>query len=196
MNDRNRIFAAAFDELRRTQGVKTQKDLALRMGVSEDTITRILKHGGRVTEDIITKLQTASGCIFNLQWLRGESDIMLSADLKKVPAIDDVPQVSREFAMAINAVTDAKDQTIRSLKRQLDAIEKKSEELIKEKEKRIATLEAQLQDKAALIDNLQQQIADMRSTIQEIDTERLFAKYPFGMGVADRGDVHKDVQQT
>ena len=43
MRLKNNIFAAAFDELKRNHGIKTQKELARRMGVSEDTITRILK---------------------------------------------------------------------------------------------------------------------------------------------------------
>lgn len=77
----NNIFAAAFDELRRNHGIKTQKELARRMGVSEDTITRVMKGRTDVTEDIITKLQTASGCIFNLQWLRGKDPFhMLAVD--------------------------------------------------------------------------------------------------------------------
>ena len=82
MRLRNNIFAAAFDYLKREKGIKTQKKLAELMGVSEDTITRILKDRCEVTEDIITKLQTASGCIFNLQWLRGEDpNCMLMEDL-------------------------------------------------------------------------------------------------------------------
>lgn len=82
MRLRNNIFAAAFDELKRHHGIRTQKKLAQLMGVSEDTITRILRDRQEVTEDIITKLQTASGCIFNLQWLRGEDTIhMLQKDL-------------------------------------------------------------------------------------------------------------------
>ena len=82
MRLRNNIFAAAFDYLKREKGIKTQKKLAQLMGVSEDTITRILKDRTEVTEDIITKLQTASGCIFNLQWLRGEDPIhMLATDV-------------------------------------------------------------------------------------------------------------------
>lgn len=82
MRLRNNIFAAAFDYLKRNKGIKTQKRLAELMGVSEDTITRILKDRTEVTEDIITKLQTASGCIFNLQWLRGEdAGHMLASDL-------------------------------------------------------------------------------------------------------------------
>lgn len=85
----NDIFAAAFDELRRNHGIKTQKELARRMGVSEDTITRIMKGRTDVTEDIITKLQTASGCIFNLQWLRGKDPYhMLAVDLANVSTVD------------------------------------------------------------------------------------------------------------
>ena len=72
MKLRNNIFAAALDYLKRNTDIKTQKELARRMGVTETTITRILKDYTEVTEDIITKLQTASGCVFNLQWLRVE----------------------------------------------------------------------------------------------------------------------------
>ena len=82
MKLRNNIFAAAFDYLKRNTDIKTQKELARRMGVTETTITRILRDYVDVTEDIITKLQTASGCIFNLQWLRGEdANNMLASDL-------------------------------------------------------------------------------------------------------------------
>ena len=92
----NNIFAAAFDYLKRNKGIKTQKRLAELMGVSEDTITRILKDRTEVTEDIITKLQTASGCIFNLQWLRGEDAFhMLASDLEEEKvdmAAEDEPQ--------------------------------------------------------------------------------------------------------
>ena len=63
MRLRNNNFAAAFDEMKRRGIVKTQKEFAHKMGVSEDIITRILKDRTEVTEDAITKLQTASGCI-------------------------------------------------------------------------------------------------------------------------------------
>lgn len=85
MRLRNNIFAAALDEMKRRGIVKNQKDLAHKMGVSEDTITRILKDRTEVTEDVITKLQTASGCLFNLQWLRGESNIMLAEAVEVQP---------------------------------------------------------------------------------------------------------------
>jgi plasmid maintenance system antidote protein VapI len=110
MRLRNNNFAAAFDEMKRRGIVKTQKELAHKMGVSEDTITRILKDRTEVTEDVITKLQTASGCLFNLQWLRGESNIMLAEDVQKQtianpPAQESAP-IDMDFfhqALKINA---------------------------------------------------------------------------------------------
>ena len=94
MRLRNNIFAAAFDYLKREKGIKTQKHLAELMGVSEDTITRRLKDRTEVTEDIITKLQTASSCLFNLQWLRGESNIMLTETVETQPQTNINPHQS------------------------------------------------------------------------------------------------------
>lgn len=94
MRLRNNIFAAAFDEMKRRGIVKNQKELAHKMGVSEDTITRILKDRTEVTEDVITKLQTASGCLFNLQWLRGESNIMLAEAVEVQPQTNINPHQS------------------------------------------------------------------------------------------------------
>ena len=79
---RNNRFAAAFDELRRNHGVGTQVELARRIGVNKDTITNILNYYTPVTEDVITKLQTAFPDVFNFQWLRGESDVILAKDVK------------------------------------------------------------------------------------------------------------------
>ncbi|MBR7171313.1 MAG: helix-turn-helix transcriptional regulator [Prevotella sp.] len=112
MRLRNNIFAAAFDYLKREKGIKTQKKLAELMGVSEDTITRILKDRCEVTEDIITKLQTASGCIFNLQWLRGEDPFHMLA----IDAAEDIAKQNQsqqiDQSSLINAALAAKDETI------------------------------------------------------------------------------------
>lgn len=96
MDSRNNRFAEAFDELKRNHGVKTQKELARLMGVNENTITRILRGYTDVTEDIITKLQTASGCIFNHQWLRGE-DVPMLADMEEMPVVTMEPTKGRPY---------------------------------------------------------------------------------------------------
>ena len=174
MRLRNNIFAAAFDYLKRNKGIKTQKQLAQLMGVSEDTITRILKDRTEVTEDIITKLQTASGCIFNLQWLRGEDAThMLAQDLA-----DDVGEVTPQQGMPdpssmVNALLAKSDETISALK-----------SVIETKDEQIADLRRELEDKRDHIETLKHRCAELRRIIDahnfNIDT------LPFPPGVADK----------
>ena len=182
MRLRNNIFAAAFDYLKREKGIKTQKKLAELMGVSEDTITRILKDRCEVTEDIITKLQTASGCIFNLQWLRGEDpNCMLMEDLayyKQHPEerlvfernTQEHEQTGIDQSSLVNALLAAKDETIDSLKSRIADLQRTiadKEEIIKAREARIAELERQLA--AAATSDL--------------------SRYPFTIGAADEPKV-------
>ncbi len=169
MRLRNNIFAAAFDYLKREKGIKTQKRLAELMGVSEDTITRILKDRCEVTEDIITKLQTASGCIFNLQWLRGEDLIhMLAEDLNNgmvaqfLTPEGEERKTTIDHSSLVNAALSAKDETIASLRDQLVA----KDNVIQAKDELIAAL--------------RQQITLLHNRIDEP-----FRNYPFETGVAE-----------
>ena len=164
MRLRNNIFAAAFDYLKREKGIKTQKQLAKLMDVSEDTITRILKDRTEVTEDIITKLQTASGCIFNLQWLRGEDAFnMLAIDAaeakkEKEPAVQ-IPDMSSVF----NAALAAKDETITTLKG------------------RVADLQNTIADKDEIIFQLRKEISELYRKLNA----GVGLNYTFPIGVAE-----------
>ena len=180
MRLRNNIFAAAFDYLKREKGIKTQKKLAELMGVSEDTITRILKDRCEVTEDIITKLQTASGCIFNLQWLRGEDPIhMLIEDLNDgmvahfLPPEDEERNAPIDHSSLVNAALAAKDETIASLKRELAT----KDEIIETKNQRINDLEKLAEERLHRIAELRR-IIDANSMMD----------YPFPVGTADPQD--------
>ena len=174
MRLRNNIFAAAFDYLKRNKGIKTQKQLAQLMGVSEDTITRILKDRTEVTEDIITKLQTASGCIFNLQWLRGEDAThMLAQDLA-----DDVCDVMPQQGMPdpssmVNALLAKSDETISALK-----------SVIETKDEQIADLRRELEDKRDHIETLKHRCAELRRIIDAHNFN--IDALPFPPGVADK----------
>lgn len=106
---RNNIFAAAIDELKRNHGLASQIELARKMGVSKDTITNIVKGYTEVKDDTLTKLQTACGCIFNLQWLRGESRIMLAADLEGENGKGDTTDKDRRIAELEHEVEDKKE---------------------------------------------------------------------------------------
>lgn len=179
---RNNIFAAAFDYLKRNTDITTQKELANRMGVTKDTVSRIIRAKTDVTEDAITRLQTASDCIFNLQWLRGESDIMLANDAESV-AVDENRHESiqlPDYSSLMNATIAAQDAAIASLKREIVKTEEsakrdiqKAEESAKReiaaKEETITSLRNQLKDKDATIAAKDAQLKDKDATIAEKD---------------------------
>lgn len=187
---RNHIFAAAIDELRRREGKRlSQKEIADRMGVTEDTISRIMRLHNQVTEDIITRLQTASGCIFNLQWLRGESDVMLAADVdnRPAPVADNLHEPTIDQGSLMNATIAAQQTSIESLKRELAKTEESSKRELAAKEETISALRGQLATKDALIESLQQQVDDLRAALALQQTKDNFGNYPFTPGVADEG---------
>lgn len=83
MLDKNQRIMEVFHELKRNHGIKTQKDFADFIGVTEETITKIKKHRVEVSEDTIFKIQEATNNLFNLNWLRGEvSRPMLAKDVE------------------------------------------------------------------------------------------------------------------
>lgn len=189
---RNHIFAAAIDELRRREGKKlSQKEIADRMGVTEDTVSRIMRLHNQVTEDIITRLQTASGCIFNLQWLRGESDVMLAADVdnKPTPVADNLHELTHiDQGSLMNATIAAQQTSIESLKREVAKTEESSKRELAAKDETIGALRGQLATKDALIKSLQQQVSDLRAVLAFQQKKGSYGNYPFTIGVADNGE--------
>jgi len=168
MDKRNNIFAAAFDELKRNHGIKTQKELARRMGVTENTITRIMKGYTEVTEDIITKLQTASGCIFNLQWLRGEDVNMLAGDEIKPDVACSASQPTIDPSSMVNALIAAHDAAISA------------------KNETIASLRESLEDKDELIESLHEQVAELQRQLAQARRSTPMTDYTYPVGVAEK----------
>lgn len=197
---RNNNFAAALDYLKRNKGIKTQNELAKRMGCSKDTITRIIKAYTPVTEDAITKFQTATGCIFNLQWLRGESDVMMTEDLEVKSVSEPVnthqSALMPDYSSITNAMIAAKDDAIESLKRELVKTEDSAKRELAAKDETISALRSELDAKNAHIDTLKQQVADCRQQISDLraalalqQTKDSLGNYPFTVGVADKDEI-------
>ena len=155
---RNNIFAAAIDELKRNHGLKSQMELAEKMGVNKDTITNIVKGYTEVKDDTLTKLQTACGCIFNLQWLRGESPVMLAKDVK---------------GWAVGDTTD-KDRRIAELERELE-----------DKKEIIRLLHEQIDDKVARIADLTKHRDDLRLLLTQHVAKDALDRYPFSSAALD-----------
>lgn len=169
MRKRNNIFAEAFRWIKKNvEGVKYQKDLAARIGVSEDTITRIMRDQTEVTDDFLCKFNEAFDNVFNYQWLRGEdNEPMLAVELGKSNPHSSAPMIDN--GSAINAALAAKDETIETLKARIVELKQTIAdkiEIIKERDARILTLERQL------------------AAVSTSDIEH----WPFSVGVADESD--------
>jgi transcriptional regulator with XRE-family HTH domain len=80
MKLRNENFAIALDWLGKNKGVDGQKGLAQITGISQNTISRIMTGKVEPSDDTLRKLNDAFKGIFNMNFLRGNSIIMLAED--------------------------------------------------------------------------------------------------------------------
>lgn len=166
MRKRNNIFAEAFRWIKKNvEGIKYQKDLAARIGVSEDTITRIMRDQTEVTDDFLCKFNESFDNVFNYQWLRGEdNEPMLAADLDR-----ENPHLSAtmiDSGSAINAALAAKDETIETLKA------------------RIVDLHSTIADKIEIIKARDARIIALERQLAAATTSDL-SRYPFAIGAAE-----------
>lgn len=154
-------FRRAVEWLKTHGVVKDQKDMAERMGTSENTISRN-KHGGvqRPDDDTLRKFNEQFGSIINIDYLRGESKVMLVKDLvarqsaKPADKTASLLAAKDEIIAGLKREISGKDETIASLKREFAA----KDDVIAAKDGIIAT-----NDK--LISTLQQQIDDLRMQV-------------------------------
>lgn len=149
-------FARVVDWLRLNGKIKNQKEMAERMGTTATTITRNI-HGNvkRTDEDTLRKFNAIFGDIINIAYLRGESDVMLVADLYKQEKFgiyscncnndndkNNQETTSQDISNMLNAVITAKDEVIVALRNQLTD----KDALIESKERYIKILQQQLFD--------------------------------------------------
>jgi len=180
MRKRNNIFAEAFKWLKahrdnEGKGIKYQKDLANIIGVSEDTITRIMRDQTEVTDDFLCKFNEAFDNVFNYQWLRGEEGEPMLAESKKEMSSSNI-----DFSSVMNALLAKSDETIASLKRELAA----KDEIIQSKDDRIADLTKLAEERLA-------RIAELRRIIEANNIN--ISAYPFPIGTAE-GNENKRKQ--
>ena len=172
MRLRNEIFAHVLDWLIQNNKVEDQKDLALKTGISQNTVSRIMTGKVEPSDDTLRKLNATFGNIFNMQYLRGESIVMLIEDVayyKSHPGelnklINGEGDNKIDQSSLVNAALAAKDETI-------------------------AALHEQIQAKDELIAALRQQLDILQQQIHAAKDEELFKDFPFPKGIADKQDT-------
>ena len=138
MRLRNEIFVHVLDWLIQNNKIDGQKDLALKTGISQNTVSRIVTGKVEPSDDTLRKLNATFGNIFNMQYLRGESPIMLVADIMPEQKTQQ-KEISNDHFDLVKAALEAKDETIAALREQI----KTKDELIAALRQQIQTLQQQ-----------------------------------------------------
>lgn len=163
----NEIFAKMLDWIFTNTDSKRNVDVAKKTGINETTISRILNERVKKTkQDTLRVVNAAYGNVFNPEWLRGMSDVMLMKDLTPAPSgvSTDMRQSAPMHApdyqsmLHINSILAAKDEAYEALKGKLEA----KDETIAELRGRLADKDALIEEKERAIDRLQRQLLSMR----------------------------------
>ena len=177
MRLRNEIFAHVLDWLIQNNKVEDQKDLASKTGISQNTVSRIMTGKVEPSDDTLRKLNATFGNIFNMQYLRGESLVMLIEDVayyKSHPGelnklINGEGDDKIDQSSLVNAALAAKDETITALHEQIQA-------------------------KNELIAALRQQIELLKQQVTKAQAEDYLKNFPFAQGVAETSDKQEHVR--
>ena len=87
MRLKNEIFATVLDWLIREHYVIDQRDLSHKTGITATTISRIMTGKVEPKDETLRKLNAAFGNMFNMQYLRGQSNTMLVADQEEATSL-------------------------------------------------------------------------------------------------------------
>lgn len=120
----NDIFKRMLNWIYDSTDAQNQTDVARSIGMNPVSMSKILNgKTKKVKPETLRKVNAAYGNPFNPEWLRGESDVMLLADL--TPGTTTGGTAMAEPTQVHTSLTDqliaAKDETIAALKRELSA---------------------------------------------------------------------------
>ena len=173
-------FTRAVEWLKTNGVVKDQKDMAERMGTTENTISRN-KHGGvkRPDDDTLRKFNEQFGGIINIDYLRGESKVMLVKDLVARQSAKQSKPADKTASLLA-----AKDETIAALKGKLSSMDET-----------IATLNGRVADKEKIINTQDELIGKLRQQYDDLRMQVASEKGLHSTGIshsaaADRGAAH------
>lgn len=172
--DTREKFRIILNDIAERDGIKRFNKLVELTGISSTTFTSIkLNRVKEVDVETFRRLNAAFDNRYNVLWFQGDSPHMLMADY--LAANKSPEPIQDQTAMLIAA----KNETIASLKQQLELSEKRLED----KESIITGLQNQIADKDDHIATLKARIAELRSII---DAHNLTdTAYPFPVGAAD-----------
>lgn len=179
MNERQKRLKEVYEYLRKSYGIHTQSDFANALRKSRNTITLALNGDKKyLTDKLFKNICEVYPCVFDLNYLlTGEGSLLTieeevhNEDYERLYNPQPIDQSS-----LINAAIAAKDESIASLKRELQT-----------KDDIIQALREQIATKDQLIAEQKARLIEYRRIIDSRDST--LTNYPFPFGAAD--DAHK-----
>jgi len=204
------MFLAAFDFLVKKKKVKSQKQLAEKIGVSQNTITRIKKHEVDVSDDTIRALVNSFDGIFNMEYFRGNSVFLTNEELGDYllhpekytyvfPGDEELlEKFSGQNQHGENLDVDKHESTQIDFSKYVeksvfDAALKAKNETINVLKSQMADIRIQLAERDKRIDEKDEMILLLRRHIALLESSNNPAdNYPFPIGVAESGNNNKE----
>jgi transcriptional regulator with XRE-family HTH domain len=162
MNERQKRLKEVYEYLRKSYGIHTQSDFANALRKSRNSITLALNGDGKyLTDKLFKNICEAFKGVFDLNYLlTGEGSLLT---IEEEVHNEDYERLCNpqpiDNSSLVNAIIAAKDETIASLRRELDA----KNETIALQRSRIAELERQIAE----------------------STQSDLSRYPFTIGTAE-----------
>lgn len=185
MRLKNEIFAHVLDWLVQKEMVVDQKDLAIKTGISQNTVSRIMTGKVEPSDDTLRKLNATFDNIFNMEYLRGRDPFnMLIEDViesHQEKTTEENPKKQQDFSAMLEEITAFAKQTISTLEKQVADKDEELKRLRHELNERDSTIRMQ----QSILRTLQEQVECYQRT-QDIISDP--AKYPFPVGSAEPGN--------
>ena len=169
MRIRNEIFLHVMDWLHKNKGIRDQRHLAYIIGITPNSMSRIMNGQNNPSEDTLRKLNEAFGNIFNMKYLRGLVPYPMLVEDEKEPKPEPTP-VDPGSSSTSTSVADVQKQ-----KEQADIITDlltQSAKLITENE----SIRRQLLEELTLLKQLRQDYTDAIQHLNQA-TAKLTSNY-------------------
>ena len=202
---KNELFRVAVDYLFKEKKVGSQKELAEKIGITEQSLSRVMNGGRTVSDKTLRLMNESFGGIFNMAYFRGEDpQCMLMKDLvyyKQHPEerlVFEKPQeptqplpddntfmMSKVYESLVKPIEAAHAQQVSTLEHQVSLLEQQ----LADKNHQIATLEKDKEELSMDKESLNRRVRELESRLFQYESGHKFDNFPFPQGVAEKDNI-------
>ena len=203
---KNELFRVAVDYLFKEKKVGSQKELAEKIGITEQSLSRVMNGGRTVSDKTLRLMNESFGGIFNMAYFRGEDpQCMLMKDLvyyKQHPeerlvfekpqeptqplSDDNTLMMSKVYESLVKPIEASHAHQVATLEHQVSLLEQQ----LADKNHQIASLEKDKEELRLDKESLNRRVRELESRLFQYESGHKFDNFPFPQGVAEKDDIN------